>query len=252
MKRHMKLMRVYEIEKDYQLHKQRLHSIKFTDNRTKIISEVCSNIERINNFKKIKISSENFAEKQKNFRINTENNNLREKMEEVNTRPAFLGREKLKILRQGSVNRKSLREGNSSKKNGVFGSLSNENCRMKERLSKTKSNYYKIAKSLNHSQLKKHTRQEEMIYLLEKQLKITPNVVFPALKSRGKPSRLQQRPLPANSFVGKDTQANKDKSTGEISPMAGNFSRQKKPFFATSKSENKATSKPVTADISIL
>jgi hypothetical protein len=33
----MKLMRIYDIEKNYQLHKQRLNSIKSTDNTNKII-----------------------------------------------------------------------------------------------------------------------------------------------------------------------------------------------------------------------
>lgn len=56
---------------------------------------------------------------------------------------------------------------------------------MKSRLLKTKSSYYKVTEqSKDYSKKKKRiSHQQEVIYLLERQLGIKSSVVFPQVKS---------------------------------------------------------------------
>ena len=124
MKKHMKLMRIYDIEKNYQLHKQRLNSIKSTDNTHKIIEDVWTNIQKVNHFKRHKINSELFSEKQKISRINTENNCLRDKMEEVSQRPNLM-------LTQQKYRKEPKSEVRLSRKKSFFENINHQNEKIK-------------------------------------------------------------------------------------------------------------------------
>jgi len=73
----------------------------------------------------------------------------------------------------------------ASRKKSFLENISHQNEKIKERLSKTKSSYFGITKNVNKGS-RKISHQEEVIYLLEKQLKISPNVLFPAIKQHSK------------------------------------------------------------------
>ncbi len=47
----MKLMKMFQIEKDYQIHKKRLFSIKSTDAKKKVSTCAFNNLDKINNYK---------------------------------------------------------------------------------------------------------------------------------------------------------------------------------------------------------
>ncbi len=47
----MKLMKMFQIEKDYQIHKKRLFSIKSTDAKKKVSTCALNNVDKINNYK---------------------------------------------------------------------------------------------------------------------------------------------------------------------------------------------------------
>lgn len=53
----MRVMKVFEIEKNYQQHKKRLSSINTVNTKDKLNSSTISHICKINNYKKHKISS---------------------------------------------------------------------------------------------------------------------------------------------------------------------------------------------------
>lgn len=69
----MKLMKIYEIEKNYQRHKERLLCINTTDNKVKTLANINTNIDKINSFKRGRIQSETFTDKERTNKIFQEN-----------------------------------------------------------------------------------------------------------------------------------------------------------------------------------
>lgn len=58
----MKLMKVFEIEKDYQRHKKRLDSIKSLDSKKKVSEKLINSIQKINSFQSKRFCSKFFSD----------------------------------------------------------------------------------------------------------------------------------------------------------------------------------------------
>jgi hypothetical protein len=128
----MKLMKIYEIEKNYKLHKDRLLCINNTDNRAKTLSRLQSSLSKINNFKRGRVQTEVFNEKERMDRIQADNLNLHDRMMGLKKREKELIAPK---LAPHLSNSKSLRNSTVELK------YQKENIKIRERLMQTKGNY---------------------------------------------------------------------------------------------------------------
>lgn len=61
----MKLMKIFQIQNDYQRHKKRLTSIKSLDAKKRVIDDTHRNINAINSYKKKRVNSVFFEDSEK-------------------------------------------------------------------------------------------------------------------------------------------------------------------------------------------
>ena len=128
----MKLMKIYEIEKNYKLHKDRLLCINTTNNRAKTLSRLQSSLTQINNFKRGRVQTEVFNEKERMDKIYTDNMNLHSRM---------IGLQKREKELLGSKVAPHLSNSKSLRNSTVDLKYQKENIKIRERLLQTKGNY---------------------------------------------------------------------------------------------------------------
>lgn len=168
----MKLMKIYEIEKNYKLHKDRLLNINTTNNRAKTLSRLQSSLTKINNFKRGRVQTEVFNEKERMDQIHIDNMNLHNRMIGLRKRENELIGSKIAPHHSNS---KSLRNSTVDMK------YQKENIKIRERLMQTKGNYNHLMNAKEKRKVGANKRNE-LRYLLERQLGIKPNVLFPNVR----------------------------------------------------------------------
>lgn len=82
----LRLMRAFEIEANYQKHKQRLTSINAFNAKKKATSTTYKNVELINNFKKQRLTAEIFIEKEKSTHLEQTNAQIQKSLTRVYNR----------------------------------------------------------------------------------------------------------------------------------------------------------------------
>ena len=80
-------MKIFEIEKNYRQHRQRLSSIASSNPKEKVTNSTAKNIQKINNFKKNKVMSELFNHGEKGKKIENDNQLLHRTLIKVYSRP---------------------------------------------------------------------------------------------------------------------------------------------------------------------
>ena len=85
----MRVMKAFEIEASYQKHRQRLTSIQGFNTKKKVMSVASKNMEKINNFKKHRITAEIFTEKEKMDQRSKDNLHLQKTLTKVYSRDPY-------------------------------------------------------------------------------------------------------------------------------------------------------------------
>lgn len=79
----MKLMKIFQIENDYEKHRKRLISIRSLDAKKKVSMSTLKNVDMINSYKKQKSSSTFFREFEKDRIIMVKNQQLHKTLTKV-------------------------------------------------------------------------------------------------------------------------------------------------------------------------
>ena len=173
MKKNMKLMKIYEIEKLHQLHRQKLSCIGAANPRLATFQNVCSNVQKINDYRKNRLASDNFAGVERR-RVETENRSLHTRMMQVSQREDRTRGKRSRVVPELKPRQNST----------THQKLDQENAKMRERLVRTKSSF-QGSRNICHKDgirdSRKLSHQTEVVQLLERQLRIKPSVVFPVL-----------------------------------------------------------------------
>ena len=72
----MRIAKAFEIEKNYQRHLDRLHSINSSNLKKKVNLSTAYNVKLINNYKKQKLTADIFSEREKHQNMTTTNFNI--------------------------------------------------------------------------------------------------------------------------------------------------------------------------------
>ena len=132
----LRLMKIFDIESQYQKHKSRLLSIRTLDAKRRVSHSTIKNVEAINSYKKNRLTSDLYLEKEKISKITNENSQLHANLIKVYKRDP----EKNPLMRH-NTSKSSLRSISSSGSR-----LEHDNAKMKNRIAATKSTYHKFTR----------------------------------------------------------------------------------------------------------
>lgn len=137
----MRVMKAFEIEASYQKHRQRLTSIQGFNCKKKAMSSTSKTMEKINNYKKSKITAEIFNEKEKMDELSKGNIYIQKSLTKVYNRDPYINQnvtnhhDPEKSLKRIS-SRSSVRSANSESSR-----IKIENKKMEKKLADMKSTY---------------------------------------------------------------------------------------------------------------
>ena len=138
MKAQHRLMKIVQIEKDYQQHRKRLLSIQHINTRKKPNLTTLKPTEATTTYKQSKLKADIFSFKTKNDKIQHSNFILLSKIQQQYGKPGVGSRSRLNLSRSSSAH--SVRSMQSSR------NIHHENVRIYEKVNNTKSIYSKIRK----------------------------------------------------------------------------------------------------------
>jgi hypothetical protein len=172
-----RLMKVVEIENNYQKHRERLMSIQHIDSRRQPHISAVRPSPASTAYKQSRLKAELFAFKSRTDQIQHENHLLMQKIERQynhpDTRNRTLGRS----------------PSSSSVRSSLSARINQENSRIFFKINNAKSNYAHFRRDASSRSSVRHSAKDELMNLLVNQLGVRPSVLLPQLARKKTPSQ---------------------------------------------------------------
>lgn len=186
----MKLMKIFQIENDYEKHRKRLISIRSVDAKKKVSTGTLKNVDAINSYKKQKCNSAFFREFEKDRIITVKNEQLHKTLTKVYEKDCSK-----KILNRLITHENEVHSRTSSQntaRSNASSVLMEKNNRLQKKLSLASSCYKKFRQTPRKHLPTETSHKQEVIKLLEFQLKCKPRVLFPTVRKKPEPDKLHK------------------------------------------------------------